>query len=246
MKILHILLILFFTPSLFYAQSNAFGVKGGLAIGNQRFANGGTYDNSLLFRYHGDLFIENLPDDPTSVMYAQIGYHIRGHARRFRKGVGETSAGTLVEVPAYREDFTFNNASLGIGFKKRHVLNKEQAYYAIGIRGEYTLSTNLSNGRTGGIYALYFPTKDFVKKLNFGMTLSGGYEFPFTELSGGFVEFSVHPDITKQYFQPAINGLNFTDPFGNRVDNIPEQSIRNLSFELTLGFRFLHKVVYTN
>ncbi len=246
MKQLYILYILFFTPSLFFAQSYAFGPKGGLAIGSQRFDGSGTFDNSLLFKYQGDIFIESAPEDATSVMYAQVGYHVRGHARRFRAGAFDNGSGQLVKVDGFTQNFTFNNIALGVGFKRRNVLNKENAYYAIGVRGEYTMSTNLSDGNTGGIYALYFPTKDFVKKFNFGMTLAGGYEFPFSDLSGAFVEFSVHPDVTRQYFQPGINNLNITDPFGQRINSIPEQSSRNLSIELTVGFRFLRKVVYTD
>ena len=246
MKLLHALLILILTPSVFYAQNSVFGVKGGLAIGNQRYENSGTFDNGLLFRYHGDIYIENAPEDPTSVMYAQVGYHIRGHAQRFRKGTYQTSGGTLVDVPAFTQAFKFNNAAIGIGFKKRHVLNKEQAYYAIGVRGEYTLNTRFDNTNSGTVYDLYSLTKDFVKKFNFGMSFAGGYEFSFTELSGAFVEFSIHPDITKQYFQPAITNLGIRDPYGNIINSIPEQSIRNLSFELTLGLRFLRKVIYTD
>ena len=246
MKQLYILCLLFFTPSLFFAQSYAFGPKGGLAIGTPRFDGSGTFNNSLLFKYQGDIFIESAPEDATSVMYAQVGYHVRGHARRFRSGAYDNGSGQLVKVDGFTENFAFNNLSVGVGFKRRNVLNKENAYYAIGIRGEYTMSTNLPDGNTGGIYALYFPTKDFVKKFNFGMTLAGGYEFPFSDLSGAFVEFSVHPDVTRQYFQPGINNLNITDPFGQRINSIPEQSSRNLSIELTVGFRFLRKVVYTD
>jgi hypothetical protein len=233
MKQLYIFLIILLFPSFFYAQGYGFGVKGGLAIGNQRFDGSGTFDNSLLFKYQGDAFIESAPEDPTSVMYASLGYHVRGHARRFRSGAFENGTGQIVKYDAFTQNFMFNNISLGVGFKRRNVLNREQAYYAIGIRGEYTLNTNLDDGLNSGF--------------NFGMTLSGGYEFPFSELAGAFVEFSVHPDITRQYFQPGINNLNITDPFtGQRITGIGEQSSRNLSMEITIGFRFLRKIIYTD
>jgi hypothetical protein len=247
MKQLYVLLIVLFTPSVFYAQSYAFGVKGGLAIGNQRFDGSGTFDNSLLFKYHGDMFIENAPEDPTSVMYAQVGYHARGHSRRYRSGGYQTTSGQIVKIDAFSQNFIFNNVSLGVGFKRRNVAGREKAYYAIGVRGEYTINTNLEDASTSGLYSLYSLTNDYVKKFNFGMTLSGGYEFPFSELAGAFVELSVHPDITKQYFQPGIGNLNITDPnTGQRITGVSEQSSRNLSIELTLGFRFLRKVIYTD
>ena len=245
MKLLYILLIALFTPSVFFAQGYGFGVKGGLAIGNQRFNGSGTFDNGLLFKYHGDAFIESAPEDNTSVMYAQLGYHVRGHARRYRSGGYQTGTGQVVKVDAFTQNYEFNNISLGVGFKRRHVAGKENAYYAIGVRGEYTLNTNLeAAGASGFLYGL---VDDYVKKFNFGMSITGGYEFPFSDLAGAFVELSVHPDVTKQYFQPGIGNLNITDPnTGQRITGISEQSSRNLSIELTVGFRFLRKIVYTD
>lgn len=230
------------------AQSYAFGVKGGLTAANQRFNGGGSYNNGLLFKYHGALFIENAPEDATSVLYAQVGYHTRGHARRYQRGVAfNYQSGQLQEVPGFKEQFVFNNLGLSVGVKRRGVLNNERAYYAVGLRGEYTLSTNLPDGANlPGIYSLYYPTKDFVRKINYGLSLSGGYEIPFSDLIGSFLEFSIHPDVSRQYFQPPIT-INSTNLLtGEQIGTIPEQSIRNLTFELTLGFRFLRKVVYTD
>ena len=231
------------------AQGFVWGAKGGLAIGNQRFNEGGTFNNGLLFKYHGDLFIESAGENATSVIYAQAGYHIRGHARRFRSGQAFNYQTQQFEATSgYTEEFLFNNLALILGFKKRGVLGSDNAFYAIGLRGEYNLSNNLYDGSTAssGIFSLYVPTKEFVNKLNYGLSLSGGYEFPFTDLAGGFVEFSIHQDISRQYFQPMIP-VNFTDPIsGSRISSIPEQSIRNLSFEITVGIKFLRKVVYTD
>ena len=230
------------------AQSVAYSIKGGLTAANQRFDGGGTYNNSLLFKYHGALSIENAPEDPTSVLYAQVGYHTRGHARRYQRGVTVNyQTNQLIEIAGFTEQFVFNNLALIVGVKRRGVLNNERAFYAVGLRGEYTLSTNLPDGANlPGLYSLYYPTKDFVRKINYGLTLSGGYEFPFSDLTGGFVELSIHPDISRQYFQPPIQ-INSTNPFtGETIGTIPEQSIRNLTFELTIGFRFLRKVVYVD
>ena len=243
------IVFLFFSILEIKAQSFAWGAKGGLTIANQRFNGGGTYDNGLLFKYHGDLFIENAPDDPTSVLYGQFGYHTRGHARRFRQGVAvNASNNALISIPGFTQQFVFNNLALIVGFKRRGVLNNEHAYYGLGLRAEYTISDNLPEANTSLplYYTLSYPQTDFVKKFNYGLTLSGGYEFPFSDLVGGFVEFNVHPDISKQYFQPAINAT-FRDFFtGETINGIPEQSIRNLTFELTLGFRFLRKVIYVD
>jgi hypothetical protein len=243
-KYLTCIYALLLTPSVFLAQGSAFGIKGGLSVANQNFNDGSAYNNGLLLAYHGDVYIENNPEDNTSVLYAQAGYHVRGHARRFQRGVAETAGGNLVEVPGFTQRFAFNNAVLGVGFKKRNVLGRENAYYTLGMRGEYTVSTSLPNAGSS-IYSLFFLTKDFVRKINYGLSLGGGLEFPFSELVGGFVELNVHPDISRQYFQPPLN-ISFTDPFGQRYNGFPEQTSRNLTLEITLGLRFLKKVIYTD
>lgn len=247
-KGLHISLLFLVFATISWAQGTVYGLKGGLTIANQSFQTGGTSENSLLFKYHGALSIESAPEDNTSTIFAQVGYHTRGHARRFRRGVFlDPLSNQLRETGAFTQEFIFQNAMLMLGFKRRGVLNNEKAYYAIGMRGEYTLKTNLPKLENApSIYALYFPTQDFVRKFNFGLSLTGGYEHQFSEFVGAFVELSVHPDISRQYWQRPIP-LNLTDPFtGQLISNIPEQSIRNLTFELSIGIRFLRKVIYVD
>lgn len=243
-----LLFTLLFSMSFLSAQSFVFGVKGGLTMGTQRWNQSGSYDNSILFKYHGAAFIESAPEDATSVMFAQAGYHVRGSAFRFRKSVGTTVGGTQVNIPAYTQEFRFNNLSLLLGFKRRGVLNNENAFYTFGLRGEYTLNNNLpSCSAPFSGYYYFSQCQDYVRKFNFGLSVSGGYEFKFSEFFGSFIEVSILPDVTKQYFQPPITGLNYYDPYtGNRISSIPEQSIRNLTLEVSIGFRFLRKVIYVD
>jgi hypothetical protein len=239
-------LFLWTVPS--FSQGYAFGVKGGLTVGSQSWNEGGSQNNSLLFKYHGALFIENAPEDATSVAFAQVGYHTRGSAFRFRRGIGVTVDGTQIDIPAFKQEFLFNNAALILGFKRRGVLNVPSAFYTIGLRADYTLSNNLPScqaPRTG--FYFFSQCQDFVRKFNYGLSLSGGWEFNFSDLVGSFIELSVHPDISRQYFQPPITGLNFFDPYtGTSINGIPEQSIRNLTFEISIGFKFLRKVIYVD
>jgi hypothetical protein len=228
------------------AQGTVYALKGGLAVGNQSFNNGPTTSNGLLFKPYGDFLIESAPADNSGVMYFQVGYHPRGHAKRFPSGAYINSQGQQQAFESFSQEFIFHNVGLTVGFKKRNILNNPNAYYILGLRGEYTVADNLATASGGGIYSLYNPTSDFVNKFVYGLTLGGGYEFPFSELTGGFIEFSVHPDIGRQYFQPALQ-VNFRDPFsGQTITSIPEQSIRNLSFEITIGFRFLRKIEYVD
>lgn len=240
MKILRIILFILLTPSVFYAQGFVWGLKSGLSAGSQRWGNGGSYDNSLLFQYHGALFIENAPSDNSSVLFAQAGYHVRGSAFRYRKSVGVDVNGNSFEAPGFTQQFKFNNAALIVGAKRRGVLGKENAFYSIGLRGEYTLSTNLE--AANALFAFYSqPQKEFTRKINYGLSVAGGYEFPFSELVGGILEVSIHPDISRQYFRPPFVGW---DPFQRQNVTVQEQSIRNLTIEISLGIKLLRKVEY--
>ena len=239
----HILFLLLFVVTLSQAQGSAMGVKGGLTVGQQNWNNSGTYNNSLLFRYHGDAFIESISESSSqSVLFGQIGYHIRGSAFRYRSGVGVGVDGNPVSFPGYTQAFQFKNVVLVLGAKRRGVLGSEKAYYTVGIRGEYTVGTNFNN-LSSSLISYTYPQKEFVKNLQYGLSIGGGYEFPFSELVGGFIELNIQPDLSKQYYRPAFNAY---DPFSRQNIIVSEQTIRNISIELSLGFRFLRKIEYTN
>ena len=242
MRFFRIIAFILLTPSVFYAQSYVWGMKGGLSIGSQRWGDGGTYDNSLLFQYHGAAFIENAPENNTSVLFAQAGYHIRGSAYRYRKSTGIGIDGSSVTVPAFTQQFKFNNIALIVGAKRRGVLGRENAFYSIGLRGEYTVSTNLE--AANAFFSYYSqPQKEFTRKINYGLSVAGGYEFALSDMVGSFIEVSIHPDISKQYFRPPFVGW---DPIQRQNVTVPEQSIRNLSIEISLGFKFLRKIEYVD
>jgi hypothetical protein len=59
------------------------------------------------------------------------------------------------------------------------------------------------------------------------------------------LELTINPDFTKQYNQPLIPNVINPNPFGgSNVIDIPQRQITNVTFELTLGFRFVNKIVY--
>jgi hypothetical protein len=247
MKRLHIVFFLIFT---FFAQNSnaqgyAFGLKGGLAIGQQKWNTGGSSSNNLLFKYQGSAFIESVSqsDKGQSVLFAEAGYHSRGSAFRYRSGIGYDVTGAQVKIDGFKEEFIFKNVGLIIGAKRRGVLGRDKAFYTVGLRGEYTVGTNLESASRNLLFVSSYPQKEFVRKFQYGLSLSGGYEFPFSELVGAFVEFSVHPDLSLQYFRPSFFAF---DPYQRQNITIPEQAIRNVSFELSVGFRFLRKVEYVD
>ena len=84
-----------------------------------------------------------------------------------------------------------------------------------------------------------------VKKFLLGFTFSGGIELPFGEYTGGIVELTVAPDITRQYFQPEINNvINIYSP--GTTTSVAQKSVKNLSLELSIGIYFNRKVVYVD
>ncbi len=242
MKYLYIFLLLVSTNAL-TAQGYAFGVKGGLAVGQQKWNSGGASTNDLLFKYQGSLFIESVSqsDKGQSVLFAEAGYHLRGSAFRYRSGQGYDLSGNPVKIDGFTQEFVFKNVGLIVGAKRRGVLGKEKAFFTVGLRGEYTVGTGLDDSNP--YFVSSYPQKEFVRKFQYGLSISGGYDFPISELIGAFVEFSVQPDLSLQYYRPEFPAF---DPY-NRINIIvPEQAIRNVSFELSIGFRFLRKIEYVD
>ena len=92
----------------------------------------------------------------------------------------------------------------------------------------------------------FYPQIGAMNRWMFGVSLGGGLEFPFSELVGGQLTVSLHPDLTLQYNQPASPPLiNPVDPGGPPII-IGERRIRNLALEISLGIRLLRKVVYVD
>lgn len=239
-SIITVLLINCLSIKISIAQSYQFGVKGGLSMGLQSWNGGGTSNNSQLWGYHGVVFWESGDQMTKSRIVAQLGYHQRGSASRFPKTVGFDINGATIEIPNTTINYIYNNVSLSIGARRSGVAGNENAYYGVGVRGEYTLNTNFDDNPY--YFSLGAPQKEFVKKINYGLSLFGGYDFRFTDLIGGFIELGIHPDFSRQYYRQAIN--NLYDAFTRQRYNIPEQTVRNTTFELTLGFRFLRKIDY--
>ncbi|HRD06083.1 MAG: hypothetical protein U0V54_08230 [Saprospiraceae bacterium] len=225
----HFLFLSFFICLILKGQSFYFGPKVGPSLAFQKW---NQTDNDFLFALNGDIFIESAPLESTNVFYGSLGYRTRGSAWRF---------GSSNPLQLNATNFRFRNIVLEMGAKKMLSTNKEKApYYFIGIRGEYTVNTNLGDYEKFGAY---FPNKAFVKKFNYGVSFGGGYEFGFRQYTRFFVEIGIHPDVSQQYYQPTLR--NVPDPFfpGQSV-TLQERIVRNLSLELKFAMKFLRKVEY--
>lgn len=231
-----LLLICILTLSFYHleAQSFVFGVKGGPIIGIQQW---NSTDRDPLFKYHGIAYLESYDMDENAVaLYLQAGYHIRGSAiRNLRFNINNQL------VKSKPIEYIFKNVGLSVGAKKKYDMAKGKAYYMLGIRGEYNVGTNF-NDFTGLGFSFY-PNDFYVRPFVFGAMFGGGIEFPFGELIGGVIELTINPDITRQYIQPAIG--NVSAPWDPSIDlYVGERNIRNITLELTVGFRFLRIVEY--
>jgi hypothetical protein len=223
-----------------WSQSFYFGPKLGPSIGFQRWEN---FQQSPLFTYHGAFFIESYSEDnPDNSLYAQVGWHNRGSAFRNQRFISVD--GIIYNVPT--KNFIFSNAVLAVGGKRKQKINKKaNSYYIIGLRGEYTVLTNLSEYDSFNQYfnQPFYPDNQFVRKWNYGVTVGGGFEYKLGKMLAGILEFSVHPDLSRQYEQPPLGSI--PDPWnpGNLI-SIQEKRIKNITLEISLGLRFLRKVIY--
>ena len=228
------------TFSTLSAQGTAYTLKGGLTLGVQKW-NG--FDQDPLFKYHGAISAESLDETSLFSVFAQVGYHIKGSA--LRNGSFLDQNGNFRRLPA--QEFLFKNLSLVLGGKRKYDMSDVmRGYYLFGLRGDYTLGTNLDEYKEANEFngGLYYPIDGFVKKWNYGVTLGGGLEFSLGEVVGALLELTVNPDFSYQYRQPAIP--NVRDPYTGQNRTIQERTIRNVTFEITAGFRLLRKIEYVD
>ena len=230
-----------------YGQGFVYGFKAGPTIGIQQWS---SFTRDALFKYHGDVFIESLgeeEEDKNFSLFATAGYHIRGSAiRTDASEYFDVNTGTWRPIERRRQEFRFNNLSVAVGGKNKYEFGDQlKGYYLFGLRGEYTVSTNLDQYEQEGnpFSLLNYPTNMGVQDFLFGISVGGGFEFPFTENFGGVIEFVVQPDFSRQYYRPPLR--NVPNPFQpGQLRNYAEEEIRNVSFELSLGLRFLRRIEY--
>lgn len=233
-----IFIAILFLTELLTSQSRAYIVKGGLTVGVQQWEG---VERDPLWSYHGAVSMESTPEFGVNGAFMQLGYHVKGSAWRNTLFTTQTGGITIST-----DRFEYQNLSLLLGFKKGFSeLNLGTAYYLFGIRGEYTLGTNLDEYEDFNNFSglPIYPLDGFVRKWNYGVTVGTGIQFPISEFVGGVIEFSISPDFSEQYRQPAFSGnviQNGTPVFRN----FSERKIRNIVVELSVGFRFLHKIEY--
>lgn len=221
------------------AQSTAYVFNIGPSASLQKWDNGG--DRQLLFKYHFSIAAESVDDEnDRGSLLAQFGYHVKGSANRLRLLF---QGGDIV---TYNEEFRYNNLSLLLAAKQKFpagITGRSRYFYFGGIRGDYTLSTNIDELAARNPYAAYYyPQIGAMNRWMVGVSIGGGLQFEFSELVGGQVSLSINPDLTSQVSQaPGV----ISDPFNpGQTISVSARRIRNTTLELSFGLRLLKKVEY--
>lgn len=217
------------------SQSFWFGAKCGGSLMTQTWGSGfGSSGNrDLGFGYAGDLFVESYDEFNKGSLYASLGYHSRGSAFQFVSFNNDFNA---------RQTFAWRNAVLELGARKPFAFDGDfDPYFTIGIRGEYTLNTNLDSYQA--FNSLYYPNNAFVQNWVYGFSVGGGFESSFSEFTKFFIDLQLQPDVAFQYIQPPL--FNVRDPWSpGDLITVPERQARNVTIEIKVGVRFLRKVIY--
>jgi len=240
-----IVFVLFFLVSMVVlgsSQSFFFGVKGGPSLGYQKWEK---FNQKTVLTYHVATFIESYSEEnPMNALYAQLGFHNRGSA--LRGALSYTTNGNVHRLPT--RNFLFRNISLGLGAKRKQQFNDDlKSFYSFGLRGEYTVLTNLDNFARFNRRASYpyYPDNLFVKKFTYGAQVAGGVEYIFSELVELLFEVSINPDLSNQYVQPEIGSI--IDPYHpSNTITLDRRRIKNVTIEISFGLRFMRKVEYVD
>jgi hypothetical protein len=219
------------------AQHTGYSLKFGPSVGVQQFNN---FDQGPLFGYHVDLQVENISETDPRTLYAGVGYHRRGSANRI---TFTTLSGGRRQS---KTEFIFNNIALIAGGKQLYAVNGLQAHVSLALRGEVNVNqTNKVNDvelENNEFLLLSFPQEQFVNRFVYGIDIGAGIDFPLSPTLDGLVEIRVSPDFSRQYFQPSFIGF---DPFTGNNDRVfAERRINNISFELSVGIRFIQYSEY--
>ncbi len=226
--LLAILVILKCIPAM-KAQGTVFEILAGPTLSTETVEG---FERDPFLRLHGLLSIETSSDISPNALYARLGYHIKGSAVNIASYYDSDNK----EHPASSNNMEFHNLSFSLGVKQRIELGANHISYGFGVRGDYNLKAKYDY-----VFAGLTGTEN---SITYGVDVDAGFEFPLSELISCVIEIGVSPDLVEQIFIPMQDtGYNYPD--GSPVI-IHESKITNVVFEARAGFRFWHKVIYTD
>lgn len=207
------------------AQDNAYGFIGGMTLATQKW-NG--FDRDPLLTWNGRAFYESLLSDKLSVV-GELGLHNRGSgvlSQFIRQGSSNLNTN-------YSKMVMRNVSFLGAAKQIYDIKENTEAYVKLGIRLEYTVADTFE------IFEIYSKA---VQPFNYGITLGGGFHFGPKDGPVQFIlDAQVSPDFSQQLYAPQANVWN---RHTSQLQTFPEQKVTNLSFEISLGVRWVNKYYY--
>lgn len=224
-KIITFLLLSCLIFSEIEAQDNAYGVMGGLTVGMQKW-NG--FERDPLLSWNGRVFYESLINDKLSVI-GEFGLHNRGSGILAQYLV----PGTTGITTNYSKIVIRNLSFLGAAKQMYDVKENMEAYVKLGLRLEYTVADT---------FEIYSQFSEAIQPFNYGVTLGGGLHFGPKDGPLQFVlDAQISPDFSQQIYAPAGQIYN---RYTQQYQGFAEQKVTNISFEITLGIRFVNKYYY--
>jgi hypothetical protein len=214
-----------------FAQGSVFGIMAGPSLSNQK-VNG--FPREPFVRYHALVFLESTSEISPNSLYARLGYHIKGSAVNVQRYYDIDN----MEHAASSYSMEFHNVSFSIGVKQRKEFGQKHFSYGFGLRGDYNVKTKFGY--------LFKGLEGAQNRITYGVNVDAGIELPLSELVSVVIELGISPDLSEQMFIPALDtGYTYGDGSGQHLI-IPETKLTNVVFEARAGFRFWHKVIYTD
>ena len=212
------------------SQGTVFGFLAGPTLSTSKL-NG--FVKEPFVRYHAIAFIESSSEISPNNLYARLGYHIKGSAVNY--GYYYDNVGN--EYPGGSQSMEFHNISVSLGVKQRQEIGTKHISYGFGIRGDFNLDSK---------FGVLFSGLDGTQNpFTYGVDVDAGIEFPLSELISVLIEAGVSPDFSDQIFIPTQHTDYYYED-GITPIIIPETKLVNVVFEVRAGFRFWHKVIYTD
>jgi len=208
-------------------NNHFYGLKMGMSVATQSWSG---FEVSPLISVHAGAtmeFVSNWRDRTGSGRFKknslviQLGYHRKGSAFR---NVFETRTGTVISTPMNE----FHNICLtGYGKRIFRINKMSQAYFGYGLQISGTVAEKIEG----------FSRINGVQRFNAGLFLGGGYEFKLNKAPiTYYVELSFNPDITDQFL---VAPGSYTDPQSGLNMETPEQRVKNLNIDLSVGIKFV-------
>jgi hypothetical protein len=217
-----------------YAREyTAYGVKGGMTMGFQRGEGSQISDVLFLPLGNGSIFTEMYAGGRGSLCF-ELGYHERGSGiiQQAQQYI-DPASGRTINFPAQTFQRKFSNIVFQPAFKQIYDVGSGWGgYYMLGARVEYTVKDTLPFQYNSVIAA-----NTGLNRFNYGIMLGGGFE---RRLGASplmvQVEFQAQPDFSQQIQSPPFP---YYDPYQRQYLTYPAQKASNITFELTLGFKFV-------